>query len=394
MTTGSYGSLPPTLLTEGSYSKKAWNGADGKYETYAGKRRIKWNNLSLDAELEQCTSQVFRLSGKRVLGGAYYEGDYRPVIASTAWAGLTPTGVTSTDKNRVLQKILQKVKGHDFNLAVELGQMNQTVDLLSSNLRKLGRAALSLRHGQFDEAARWLGARPRNTKLRASDVSGRWLELQYGWLPLLGSSFDAAKAFEALSNGPRSVQFVASVKVPFVAENSQSPSSFSCKCFGQHLYRLQFELYEELNAARQMGLSDPFQVAWELVPWSFVIDWFLPIGTYLSNFYNIPFLKGRWLETTARLVPRQYPKFTFLKEGQNFTIGSVSVTNCHMIRPPNVNRKSALVSRIPLSGPPLIPFPKFNFSGINSSRRLWNAIALGQQRFGRKVPPGTYGPEN
>lgn len=31
------------------------------------------------------------------------------------------------------------------------------------------------------------------------------------------------------------------------------------------------------------GLLDPEVVAWELVPFSFVADWALPIGDYLSN---------------------------------------------------------------------------------------------------------------
>lgn len=31
-----------------------------------------------------------------------------------------------------------------------------------------------------------------------------------------------------------------------------------------------------------MGLTNPLEVTWELLPFSFVADWFLPIGDYVS----------------------------------------------------------------------------------------------------------------
>lgn len=39
----------------------------------------------------------------------------------------------------------------------------------------------------------------------------------------------------------------------------------------------------ELHSLTQIGLTDPLQVAWALVPFSFVLDWFLPIGSVLEG---------------------------------------------------------------------------------------------------------------
>lgn len=33
----------------------------------------------------------------------------------------------------------------------------------------------------------------------------------------------------------------------------------------------------------QTGLSNPLILAWELVPYSFVVDWFVGVGSYLNN---------------------------------------------------------------------------------------------------------------
>lgn len=40
---------------------------------------------------------------------------------------------------------------------------------------------------------------------------------------------------------------------------------------------------DSLLTLDQCGLINPLSVAWELVPFSFVVDWFLPIGTYINS---------------------------------------------------------------------------------------------------------------
>jgi hypothetical protein len=39
-----------------------------------------------------------------------------------------------------------------------------------------------------------------------------------------------------------------------------------------------------LKTASELGLTNPVEVLWELVPFSFVIDWALPIGSFISQF--------------------------------------------------------------------------------------------------------------
>ena len=40
---------------------------------------------------------------------------------------------------------------------------------------------------------------------------------------------------------------------------------------------------EKVSIPRSLGLINPSTVAWERLPWSFVIDWFIPIGSYLDS---------------------------------------------------------------------------------------------------------------
>lgn len=45
----------------------------------------------------------------------------------------------------------------------------------------------------------------------------------------------------------------------------------------------------DLLLPAKVGLTNPLSVAWELIPFSFVVDWFLPIGKYLDAL-DVPLL--------------------------------------------------------------------------------------------------------
>lgn len=264
--------------TLGYYSRKSWNGGDGKYESSGAD---KWNNYSMD--LVQNSDQLGQTTN---IVGVLCEPTF------PYW--------TAADDFRLQSKLVSAIKGHEFNLAVDLAQANQLVSMCAKTIRSFGRSCLYLKRGNISAALRELGVDGRNKKLKSKDVSSRWLEIQYGWLPAMGSCYEAAKAFEALSMS-RTNRVVAKHSRPrFIGEASCSPVppfgySAPCKPFARG--KIICELQEEISFGRSLGLTDPLQVAWELTPFSFVFDWFLPVGTYLENLAILPFLKARFCTT-------------------------------------------------------------------------------------------------
>jgi hypothetical protein len=273
-----------------------------------------------------------------------------------------------------MDALLGRVKGHDFNLGVELGQAHQTVGMLADNLRKLGRAALALKRGDFATAARCLGASPRPSKLKAKDISGRWLELQYGWLPLIDSSYEAAQAFAEIYNGPRKFLFRESRSRKAQWDLSLAPTTCSLFAQGKVRTSIIYEMYEEMTFTRQLGLQDPASILWELTPWSFVVDWFVPFGTYLSNLNQIPKLKGRWMITDSLKAERQNVEVIW-----RLPLGGGNQKTT-IERLPSFQWWMTKTRRIVQENPPGVPFPQFKF-GLNSSKRFWNAVSLAHQRF-------------
>lgn len=377
MTSGAVGTAPSTgFLTNGVWYRRQWSGADGRSENYGGEQRPKWNNFALTTCSRLVTRDRFVL--RRVNGSTFQ--------VQPSYSGMYgfPAGFPSNNlQQQLLQKLSSKIKGSEFNLAVSLSQMDQTVNMLSQNLGKLGRAFLAVKRGDFSTAARQLNARPpKNVKsLRTSDVSGRWLELQYGWLPLLSDCYESAQLFENISNGPRSKLFRAKVWEGREIEMSQSPTNYSSKMSGKVTRYLQYEMYEEMSALRQMGLLDPLSVIWENIPYSFVVDWFIPIGKYLDNLNQIPSLKGRWLITDVWKTQRAaFQSFQWKLFGAYDSLNPQQFISS-VVSTPEVRHGECVMTRTFSGAPPKVPYPTFNLSGAVRGKRFWNALSLAHQRF-------------
>lgn len=378
--TSSFGPSPTGTVAPNTRSfNKTWSGGDGRTETAAGSNRSKWNNY---------TATIISRSV-----GAQYEvrGRYLSSPSDTTWSsfnqgsGFSPMGswpqlsdFNANDELRLQSKLLEKVKGHQFNLAVFAGEGKKTIDMVCGTIGTLTRAFLALKHGDFTTAARQLGASPKGRRpLTTKDVGSRWLELQYGWKPLIGDCYEAAKAYENITAAPRRTSVRTSIqKDREVLVSGGSAGSFY-RANGKLLRRksIRYELTENLSAARQLGLLNPWSVAWELLPYSFVLDWFVPIGTYLDNYAQIPKLKGRFMTSTL-----------YGGEGLDFSEKnptSVGFNGDEIIEyqsMPSISYVERRVTRT-VSTSLTPPLPTFNIRGLEAGSRVWNALALARVAF-------------
>lgn len=331
-------------------------GDDGPVETVNGRTRDKWNKY--DAVFWRQT----RSKGQYKYNGA---GPY------DIWADGSRTPPTYIGNNDILtlySRLSEAVKGHSFNLAVAAAEGSKTVSMVTKAVTDIGGALLDLKRGKFESAARRFGVSRRSSHLSEKDVAGRWLELQYGWKPLLSDIYESAKAYEALTSPPRKNRISVSIRKSTPWDSSASPSLFSFKGVIEERSRIIYEMTETLSAPRSLGLTDPLSVAWELVPYSFVVDWFVPIGSYLENLNTIPSLQGRFLRTNTK-------RFSSAAVWANVFSGY------SFPRYPQANYSFYSMSRTPLVSL-AVPKPQFeSFSEAMSPSRIWNSIALVTQRL-------------
>jgi len=355
MTTGSWTVGLNNINGVTTYAIKSWTGGDGKFEPWIGGTRTKWNS--------------YTMHHRKVKQSAPYMGHGQGQVSDAGLLSVkSNVGWGTNDDLRLLDKLAQQVRGHSFDLGINIAESRKTYKSILDNLRSLGSALVALKHGRVSIAFRHLGINRRNiSHLNARDVSGRWLEMQYAWLPLVSQAYEASKALESLSK-PRVLRFSASSRLLGKYDGAITPTYYSYIVKTSYLKKLNCELVEDISTARSLGMVDPKQIVWEIVPYSFVIDWFIPVGTFLSAWAIIPKLKGRFL--------------TIERAGQK---GTVPILKAPAIaagwKPTDRQDTAFYFSRTPSSSLS-VPLPRFNnLPRALSPRRLLNAVALIHQRL-------------
>ncbi len=250
----------------------------------------------------------------------YYNGGSGLVSAFTCFGGPTISAKANAldDASYKASKVFyDKLADQDsFNLAVSLAEMKETVGLISTTAIRLATSYRYLRKGRVKDAFRSLGISdnkrihglrgvpansksywtaehhrrylenrvPRRDKLSQFAASS-WLELQYGWTPLLLDVYGSAEYVAKLLHDS-SVDLIVKATGKGVSTNSNSNSNGQSSAIAEAIvkYIVHLKISDPLirNSA-SLGLTNPLNVAWELVPFSFVIDWFLPIGDTLNS---------------------------------------------------------------------------------------------------------------
>lgn len=200
-----------------------------------------------------------------------------------------PQGVPTEWIDNLLAQARANMKNTKVNLGVAFAERNKTAQLVGDTALQLACAMKKLRKGDFRGAQRCLGiAKPK--KPRGSSVPQRWLELQYGWKPLLNDVYGSAQALAGLDGSDWLVTSTASRGEP-INVSYQHPDAISARYgFGKAtghrgcFVRIDAVPVNDLmRSFTSLGITNPSLIGWELVPYSFVVDWFLPVGTFLDS---------------------------------------------------------------------------------------------------------------
>jgi len=369
---------PPDLF----HARKGWNGGDGKTITGRVSRKQKWNAYVVQAV-------KFRATNKRNIGTRSTPNGAITVRTNHSWS-VPPGNTTSyvfpdslfntywTDNLELaLQaKLIQKVKGHSYNMGVGLAEVDKLAGTITGSIKTIGFGVVDLLEGDFKGFARRFGTSPpslkRTRRLQTLDISGRFLEMRYAVTPAIADAYEATKAFEAISNGPRQKVFETHKRIKTMVSVNTNYCAAQALLTVRRKYT--YEMYEELAAWRQVGLGNPLSIVWERVPWSFVVDWFIPIGTYLEQIGQVPFMKGRWMRSDS--IRYEFPN---QKLAATHSVGGWYPAPPY----PEAEWSSYYMRRIISFSPPKVPLPDLRVAGAVQGRRVGNAIALAHQLFAR-----------
>lgn len=192
-------------------------------------------------------------------------------------------------RDRALIKARLAVKGQSINLGVAYAERSQTARLVGDTATNLAKAIRNLRKGNVRRAMNDLGISHRKGEPRGSSVPSKWLELQYGWKPMLSDVYGACEGLAYRDRTDWCITMHGRERQK-IHVDKDIKSDVTCWYRGRaegwqgcHVRIDAVPENELLQSFVSMGITNPLLIGWELVPFSFVADWFLPVGDYLDS---------------------------------------------------------------------------------------------------------------
>lgn len=294
---------------------------------------------------EKAYFTIAKATGIPYYPNMYYFGMYSPqtYFIYDASQRLTPNALFTRVRTLCEKGVLEKIKQQQMAVPVSIAEGKQTLSLamdltkdVASAVRFVIEGVLNRKSlvGKFhDLLDRYKFGKkiPKNTpkpvkrfyhgmrdafrrkKIKypdpsiPSDITSRWLQYRYGIMPALGDAEALHNIFylhalEPFFNGVTSARY--RYKNEFRVSgygNSGTPGIMSVE--GTSKVVAEVKLYFKLDSnnqqsvARKLGssLRDMPSTLYELIPLSFVLDWFIDFGSYFSNLnatYGHTFIQG------------------------------------------------------------------------------------------------------
>jgi len=219
------------------------------------------------------------------------------------------TGVSDLSDHQVLAATAAEAKmlSGAADTAVSIIEARKTLDMVSNRVGQLMqillRARRSIRNGSAVRVIRGFLSRDG-----FDNALNLWMEYRYGWRPLLYDIASHQQALENILNGdvnkrwhvravsdPGAETVVhADVSLGIVSPYQFRPISLTgdidivpirAGSLAGYYYRVNPRTQASLY---WLGFESPLKVIWDLVPYSFVADWFANVGDYLTTIGSIP----------------------------------------------------------------------------------------------------------
>ena len=310
------------------------------------------------------------------------------------------TPATTLPENSLSGSLLRKAKSQQWNAPVFVAEAKKTASMVHSRAVHLAQMVNELRRGNFvgfvqkfhssvspsqrpggRAAKRFAGAYGKDARGAAGNA---WLEYQYGWRPFMKDVQDAVNTLMDVMDLPnrreatvRASRKTARQTVTKDVRVFADPTE-NVYIRGDYIVDVEESLRVTWRLApnakdlpARFGLINPLEVIWELVPFSFVADWFLPIGNYLSAL-DAPIRFNHLGGTIGRRMVSKMTQLGVKPEASNQRISGFAG-----------HGKRTYVQRTKLTSMPSVGIETLVFDAEMTEKRVASAIALLQQQLSR-----------
>lgn len=320
-------------------------------------------------------------------GNPYYEWLREETFTRFNPYDYRDTAVSDNALHKAKARLFDSLKGEGTNIANIYAERRQTMQLVGDTIMRVVWVIKDLKRGDITSATRRLFGDSQHgkylaRKLRGKDIANQWIGLQYGWKPMLEDVYGLVNLTHQRNSSAVCVFKQSAISWSYSQPANGAITTLQAKPGGTTWYRpiekqhnwcrqsymIRARPNQTLASPAALGLTNPLVPLWEVVPWSFVVDWFLPVGTYLEQLsadHGWYFLDGclsthekySWVSDHAASSIYTIPGYVFYND--TYCKGSASVDK---------------FSRSTLTGFPSVNPPRFK--NPVSAGHVKNAIAL------------------
>lgn len=249
--------------------------------------------------------------GDTHISGYGAKGQNSPI--ANWWGGWTDSSSMRSKLDIAAQKALvSRVVGNapNWDVLTDLAESKETVGLLRSSAQWFMKVATAVKKRDVMTIARMFQVSTSKKGIKrlrrriypqrtlggygvtvGTSMSNLWMSYRYGFMPIIYSMQDALIAFNAeFSEGTKLTEQVTLSDSLYVETSDPGNAYGGYKATNRTSRLVQgswrkkaYFNYTNSMLARLVSPAALLQTAWEVVPFSFVADWFVSVGDYLDN---------------------------------------------------------------------------------------------------------------
>lgn len=174
-------------------------------------------------------------------------------------------------RNAFALNLREKIVKKRVNLGSSLAEYRESAKLFGELGKTLHKAYHVLR------------GRMRRRKLRVCSIPGTVLQANFGISPLVNDVYNSVETLRHKLKLPLRERLSVGIKIPLNGSLDSGGYTYNVK----GLFSQRATIYYSLNQAYYLtdtfDFGNPIEWAWELIPFSFVVDWAIPIGEWLGS---------------------------------------------------------------------------------------------------------------
>lgn len=282
-----------------------------QFHTLRNKGRIVNNDYRKTDVFEKQSLGTFYIDTRKYNNGVYYDGYERTysnfggeVMCLNANSYLSPSSTINVDYliDKVVTQLHARISSAPMKGLVTLGELRQTMGLVNSLGQRINRAGRFLKraasHPEFRKAsisgvakALSKGNRIKTANKSVRRLAQQWLEYRYGIRQFYFDYQSSMKAIRSL-NVPQRTRYSASETMSQTDEDTTSgplwapfETSYLDRFVSRRVTVDAGALVEPkvvMGPLQAYGMDEVFQAAWDLTRFSFVVDWFVNVGTKVA----------------------------------------------------------------------------------------------------------------